>query len=62
MTSHLIDEAEIRQRLGGISHQRFYQLTTRPDWAKPYQGNVWRREDVEAWVARNRRPEFDQPE
>jgi hypothetical protein len=43
--------AEIRQRLGGISRQRVYQLTQRPDWPAPYdeliQGKVWRREDVE---------------
>jgi hypothetical protein len=50
-------EAEIRQRLGGISRQRVYQLTQRADWPAPYdelvQGKVWRRED-EAWVTEHR--------
>jgi predicted DNA-binding transcriptional regulator AlpA len=50
--------AEIRQRLGGISRQRVYQLTQRADWPGPYdelvQGKVWRREDVEAWVTEHR--------
>jgi prophage regulatory protein len=47
-----------RQRLGGISRQRVYQLTQRPDRPAPYnelvQGKVWRREDVEAWIAKHR--------
>jgi predicted DNA-binding transcriptional regulator AlpA len=50
--------AEIRQRLGGISRQRVYQLTQRSDWPAPYeelvQGKVWRREDVEAWIDKHR--------
>jgi predicted DNA-binding transcriptional regulator AlpA len=54
--------AEIRQRLGGISRQRVYQLTRRPDWPAPYdelvQGRVWRHEDVEAWIKQHR-PDLD---
>jgi prophage regulatory protein len=50
--------AEVRQRLGGISRQRVYQLTQRSDWPAPYdelvQGKVWWREDVEAWIAKHR--------
>jgi prophage regulatory protein len=50
--------AEIRRRLGGISRQRVYQLTQRPGWPAPYdelvQGKVWRRDDVEAWIAKYR--------
>jgi prophage regulatory protein len=50
--------AEIRHRLGGISWQRVYQLTQRHDWPTPYDelvhGKVWRREDVEAWIATHR--------
>jgi prophage regulatory protein len=58
MSRHLMGAAEIRQRLGGISRQRVYQLTQRADWPEPYdglvQGKVWRREDVEAWVTEHR--------
>ena len=54
--------AEIRQRLGGVSRQRVYQLTRRADWPTPYdhliQGKVWRRDDVEAWI-RLYRPDLD---
>ena len=54
--------AEIRQRLGGISRRRVYQLTQRPDWPAPYdelvQGKVWRREDIEAWIHKHR-PSLD---
>jgi prophage regulatory protein len=32
----LMGAAKIRQRLGGISRQRVYQLTQRPDWPMPY--------------------------
>jgi prophage regulatory protein len=49
---------EIRQRLGGISRQRVYQLTQRRDRPVPYdelvQGKVWWREDVEAWIDKHR--------
>jgi prophage regulatory protein len=58
MSRLLMGAAEIRQRLGGISRQRVYQLTQRPDWPTPYdelvQGKVWRREDVETWLAKYR--------
>jgi prophage regulatory protein len=56
--SRMSRAAEIRQRLGGITRQRVYQLTQRSDWPTPYdelvQGKVWRREDVEAWVEQHR--------
>jgi prophage regulatory protein len=62
MSRYLVGAAEIRQRLGGISRQRVYQLTQRPDLPTPYdelvQGKVWRREDLEAWVKQNR-PDLD---
>jgi prophage regulatory protein len=58
MSRVLMGAAEIRRRLGGISRQRVYQLTQRPDWPAPYdelvQGKVWRREDVEAWIEDHR--------
>ena len=48
---------EIRVRLG-ISRQRVYQLSLRPDWPVPYDeltvGKVWRREDIEEWIATHR--------
>ena len=54
MAKYLMSVGEIRQRLA-LSRQRVYQLTQRPDWPMPYDvlsiGKVWRREDVEAWIA-----------
>jgi predicted DNA-binding transcriptional regulator AlpA len=46
---------EIRVLLaGGISRQRVYQLTSRPDFPAPVadlaMGKVWLAEDVEAWI------------
>ena len=49
---------EIRMRLGGISRQRVYQITSRPDFPQPIaelgQGKVWGAADVEAWIRRKR--------
>lgn len=36
MTRHLMGAAEIRERLGGISRQRVYQLTNHLDFPAPY--------------------------
>jgi prophage regulatory protein len=58
MSGHLMGTAEIQQRLGGVSRQRVYQLTQRPDWPAPYdcliQGRVWKRDDVEKWIQTHR--------
>jgi predicted DNA-binding transcriptional regulator AlpA len=55
----LMGAHEIRARLGGISRQRVYQLTSRHDFPQPVaeldQGRVWLAGDVEAWIA-TRRP------
>jgi predicted DNA-binding transcriptional regulator AlpA len=52
---HLVGAHEIRLRLGGISRQRVYQLTSRPDFPPPVadlaQGKVWQAGDVDAWIA-----------
>jgi predicted DNA-binding transcriptional regulator AlpA len=49
---------EIRVRLGGVSRQRVYQITSRTDFPTPVadleQGNVWLADDVEAWIATHR--------
>jgi prophage regulatory protein len=54
---------EIRVRLGGISRQRVYQLTSRADFPAPIadlaQGKVWVAADVEAWIATRRRSVSD---
>ncbi len=53
---------EIRVRLGGVSRQRAYQITSRADFPTPVadlsQGKVWLTEDVEAWM-KVHRPEVD---
>ena len=49
---------EIRIRLGGVSRQRAYQITSRADFPAPIadlmQGKVWLTADVAAWVAEHR--------
>ncbi|MFC7544852.1 helix-turn-helix transcriptional regulator [Plantactinospora sp. GCM10030261] len=54
----LVGAAEIRVMLGGVSKQRAYQITSRPDFPKPVavlaQGKVWRTGDVERWIAEHR--------
>lgn len=48
---------EIADRLG-VSRQRVYQLTSRKGFPDPIadlsMGQVWMREDVEAWIKENR--------
>lgn len=55
---------EIRVRLGGVSRQRAYQITSRNDFPKPLadlaQGKVWLTEDVEAWMRARRGDPTDQ--
>lgn len=55
----LMGAHEIRVRLGGISRQRVYQITSRADFPEPVadlaQGKVWAAEDVEAWIRTHRR-------
>jgi prophage regulatory protein len=54
MSEHLMGPGEIRDRLGGLSRQRIYQITSDPSFPTPYDsllmGKVWRIEDVEAWI------------
>jgi prophage regulatory protein len=49
---------EIRVRLGGISRQRTYQITSRADFPKPVadleQGKIWLAEDVDTWIRAHR--------
>jgi prophage regulatory protein len=56
----LMGAHEIRMLLGGITRQRVYQLTCRPDFPAPVadlsQGKVWRTADVQRWVTNRRRP------
>jgi prophage regulatory protein len=54
----LVGAHEIRVRLGGVSRQRAYQLTSRADFPKPVadlaQGKVWLAADVDAWMSVHR--------
>ena len=56
----LIGAHEIRVLLGGVSRQRVYQITSRPDFPTPIadlaQGKIWLAKDVEKWIAARRRP------
>jgi predicted DNA-binding transcriptional regulator AlpA len=56
----LVGAHEIRIRLGGVSRQRAYQITSRADFPQPVadlaQGKVWRTDDVDHWI-REHRPE-----
>lgn len=55
----LMGAHEIRVRLGMVSRQRAYQITSRADFPAPVadlaQGKVWLAEDVEAWMKAHRR-------
>jgi predicted DNA-binding transcriptional regulator AlpA len=57
----LLGAHEIRVRLGGVSRQRVYQITSRADFPAPLavlgQGKVWLADDVDAWI-RTHRPEL----
>jgi prophage regulatory protein len=59
----LMGAHEIRVRLGGISRQRVYQITSRTDFpaaaADLTQGKVWLAEDVEKWIAERRPHQVD---
>jgi prophage regulatory protein len=63
---NLMGAHEIRIRLGGVSRQRAYQITSRVDFPKPIadlaQGKVWLTEDVEVWMAAHRRNGNDNDE
>lgn len=54
---HLVGAFEIGKMLD-ISRQRVQQLVRRPGWPSPWveltMGKVWRREDVEEWIAEHR--------
>jgi prophage regulatory protein len=62
----LMGAHEIRIRLGGVSRQRAYQITSRADFPPPVadlaQGKVWLIEDVEAWMRAHRREAADADE
>jgi prophage regulatory protein len=55
MGEHLMGAGEIRERLGWLSRQRVYQITSDPTFPKPYDelrmGKVWLISDIEAWLA-----------
>ncbi|MEV4628786.1 DNA-binding protein [Micromonospora sp. NPDC049523] len=57
----LMGAHEIRMRLGGISRQRVYAITSHRGFPAPVaelqQGNVWNAEDVERWI-REHRPDL----
>jgi predicted DNA-binding transcriptional regulator AlpA len=52
----LVGAHEIRVLLGGISRQRVYQLTNRPDFPTPVAdlaaGKIWLAAEVKAWISR----------
>jgi prophage regulatory protein len=62
----LMGAHEIRVRLGGISRQRVYQLTSRADFPAPLadlgQGKVWDAGQVEAWIVARRAHQADADE
>ena len=58
MSIGLMGAHEIRVRLGGISRQRVYQLTSSLDFPKPVadlaQGKIWLTDEVEMWITQHR--------
>ncbi|MEV4343519.1 DNA-binding protein [Actinoplanes sp. NPDC049596] len=59
----LMGAHEIRVRLGGVSRQRAYQITSRQDFPQPAadlaQGKVWLTGDVEVWMEAHRDEPLD---
>ncbi|MEV6636581.1 DNA-binding protein [Actinoplanes sp. NPDC051470] len=60
MTVRLVGAREIRTMLAPIARRRFYKLAKRRGFpaaaATLAQGRLWRAEEVESWIALNRRP------
>jgi prophage regulatory protein len=54
----LVGAHEIRIRLGGVSRQRAYQITSRADFPRPVanlaQGKIWKADDVDHWIREHR--------
>ncbi|MET8837581.1 hypothetical protein ABZV78_27210 [Micromonospora sp. NPDC004540] len=54
----LVGAAEIRDMLGGISRQRVNVITNAKGFPDPIavlqMGKVWRKRDVERWIAEHR--------
>ncbi|MEU1688428.1 hypothetical protein [Micromonospora sp. NPDC005707] len=54
----LVGAAEIRDMLGGISRQRVNVITNAKGFPDPVavlqMGKVWRKRDVERWIAEHR--------
>jgi prophage regulatory protein len=63
--ARLMGAHDIRIRLGGISRQRVYQLTSRSDFPEPVadlaQGKVWLVADVEKWIISRRSRAIREP-
>jgi prophage regulatory protein len=57
---------EIRVRLGGISRQRVYAITSHRNFPEPVAelaaGKIWLAEDVERWIREHRPHLDDQPD
>lgn len=58
MVPDLLGAHEIRLRLGGVSRQRAYQITSCVTFprhvAKLAQGKLWLAEQVDPWIQENR--------
>jgi prophage regulatory protein len=58
-TLRILGAHEIRMLLGGVSRQRAYQITSRPDFPEPVadlaQGKVWLADDVDRWLGTHRK-------
>jgi prophage regulatory protein len=59
----LMGAHEVRVRLGDVSRQRAYQITSRADFPAPVadlvQGKIWAVDDVEAWIKDHRPHQAD---
>jgi prophage regulatory protein len=55
---HLVGAQEIA-RMFGVSRQRAYQITRRPDFPAPVAvlglGSVWHTDEVKDWAAKHRK-------
>lgn len=57
--------AEVGRLLGGLSRQRTYVVTTKPDFPEPVGrlrgGRVWDEDEVRAWITTHRHDLTDEP-
>lgn len=45
-----VDNARVRQELGGLSYSTFARWRKKPGFPKPKKNGLWKWTDIEAWM------------